>query len=127
MQYLVFLAQLVDVFHSLELWRVDPLLQGELSLKLATLYEARATLRSPHSLDGFDLLYDRALLLECKTQLERDVYCVEAAREGVYGVEGASLETLHSQFFLAQTRVNIKLASTIPPPCKCIPTHLVFC
>lgn len=109
----MFLAQLVDVFHSLELWRVDPVLQGELCLKLATLYEARATLRaSQTSLDGFVLQYDRALLLECQTQLKRDVCCVEAARE-----EGATkLDTLHSQFLMAQTRVNVKLASTIPTP-----------
>ncbi len=113
----MFLAQLVDVFHALELWRVDPVLQGELCLKLASLYEAKATLKIPfRQLKGFVLLYDRKLLLECLAQLERDVNCVEVARECVE--EGGNLGTLHTQFLMAITRVKVKLASTIPPPCK---------
>lgn len=115
---MVFLAQLVDVFHALELWRVDPILQGELCLKLASLYEAKATLKTTsRQLEGFVLLYDRKLLLECLAQLERDVRCVEVARECM---DGRNLETLHAQFLMAMTRVKVKLASTIPPPCKWI-------
>ena len=33
------------MFHALELWRIDPLLHGEVCLKLGCLYEAKAELR----------------------------------------------------------------------------------
>ena len=44
-QYVMILEQLLEVFHVLELWRVDPLLHGELGYKLACLQEARADLK----------------------------------------------------------------------------------
>ena len=116
----MFLAQLVEVFSTLELWRTDPLLNGELCLKLACLYEARAQLRATaHLMEGFPLLYDRSLLLECLSQLERDVVCVERARSQQCPDDlSTDLESLHAQFLVALTRVRVKLSTTIPPPSK---------
>lgn len=116
----MFLAQLVEVLATLELWRIDPLLHGELCLKLACLYEARAQLRATtHLMEGFPLLYDRSLLLECLSQLERDVVCVEQARtEQSLDDLTTDLESLHVHFLVALTRVRVKLSTTIPPPSK---------
>ena len=100
---------------------MDPLLHGELCLKLASLYEARAQLRaSSHLMQGFTLLYDRSLLLECLSELERDVRCVEEARsqQSLDEKITTDLESLHAQFLVALTRLRVKLATTIPPPSK---------
>ena len=50
LQYFSLLHQLVTIFHMLGVWQVDPLLHGEVSLKLECLREASADLR--HSKQG---------------------------------------------------------------------------
>ena len=112
---------------------MDAFLHGELHLKLACLYEAKAELRPARrninrgvKLDD-GLLYDREQLLECLKELELGIQCVEGARtrsleelnvkmegEG----EGEEIRVLHSEYVYAITRVKMKLISTIPPPRK---------
>ena len=50
LQYFSLLQQLATIFHMLGVWQVDPLLHGEVSLKLGCLREASADLR--HSKQG---------------------------------------------------------------------------
>ena len=143
-QYWQLLVQLVEVSQSLQLWQTDPLLHGELHLKLACLYEAKAEIRGHDRLGGdskpvsnvtlvdeggFFQLYDRKQLLECLSELELGMKCVQTARaemmeeecwatrgrKGV-GQEGAEIAVLHSEYMFSITRVKVKLASTIPPP-----------
>ena len=45
LQYLSLLQQVVTIFHMLGVWQVDPLLHGEVSLKLGCLREASTDLR----------------------------------------------------------------------------------
>ena len=143
-QYLQLLVQLVEVSQSLQLWQTDPLLHGELHLKLACLYEAKAEVRGHDSRlggskpvsnitlvggeGGFSQLYDRAQLLECLSELELGLKCVKMARAELMGEEarrrrrkgveqeGAEITVLHSEYMFSITRVKVKLASTIPPP-----------
>lgn len=130
-QYLRLLQLLVEVAHSLHLWQTDALLHGELCLKLACLYEAKADLRqdrhgskttSTVMLDeGLLLLYDRKQLLECLDELEQGLKCVQMARARVTEEsKGAERDTeigvLHAEYMYSVTRVKVKLASTIPPP-----------
>ena len=128
------LTQLVEVAHSLHLWQTDPLLHGELRLKLACLYEARAELKpkrpvtkatSAVKLDvDLHQMYDRQRLLECLYELSGGVECVGRARswrtEETTGERdgGKEMGVLHAEYMYAMTRVKIKLASTIPPPRK---------
>jgi hypothetical protein len=137
---------LVEVSQSLQLWQTDPLLHGELHLKLACLYEAKAEIKGHDSRlggsskpvsnitllaeGGFSQLYDRAQLLECLSELELGLKCVKMARAEMMeeaackatrrrkGVEqeGAEITVLHSEYMFSITRVKVKLASTIPPP-----------
>ena len=89
-QYLELLIQLVEVAHSLELWQTDAHLHGELRLKLACLYEAKAELRNEKRVsmatsvaaleEGLTQLYDRQQLLVCFQELELGLECVERAR-----------------------------------------------
>ena len=131
---------------SLQLWQTDPLLHGELHLKLACLYEAKAEVRGHDSRlggskpvsnimlvggeGGFSQFYDRAQLLKCLSELELGVKCVKMARAEMMGEEacragrrrkgveqeGAEITVLHSEYMFSITRVKVKLASTIPPP-----------
>ena len=125
---------------SLQLWQTDPLLHGELHLKLGCLYEAKAEVKGQNRQggggsktmsnvtlvgEGNFQLYDRKQLLECLSELEVGLQCVQMARaemmeeskKGV-GKEGAEIAVLHSEYMFSITRVKIKLASTIPPPRK---------
>ena len=143
-QYMVFLNQLVEVFHSLEVWRVDPFLLGELCIKLGCLHEAKAQLKHPNSMsctlvklptedESFILEFDRSQLLVCLAELERGLKCVELAkedntldarprsREGEGREVITELDVLHAELVYAITRVRLKLASTIPPPREYIP------
>ena len=96
-QYMQLLVQLVEVSQSLHLWQTDPLLHGELHLKLACLYEARAEIKGHNRRlggsssrpvsnitlveeGGFFQLYDRKQLLECLCELETGLKCVQMAR-----------------------------------------------
>ena len=133
-QYLELLIQLVEVAHSLELWQTDAHLHGELRLKLACLYEAKAELRNEKRVsmatsvaaleEGLTQPYDRQQLLVCLQELELGLECVERARaqtmeENRGGGEkdgGEEIRVLHSEYVYAITRVKVKLASTIPPP-----------
>lgn len=143
---MVFLDQLVEVFHSLEFWRVDPLLLGELCIKLGCLHEAKAQLKHPNSLsctlvklatddESFVLEFDRSQLLVCLAELERGLKCIELAKEdSALDVRPreekrrevvTELNVLHAELVYAVTRVRLKLASTIPPPCEYIPVIIV--
>ena len=74
----------------LRLWEVDALLHGELSLKLACLYEAKADRSSKHpppfssssssSPSSLGLLYDREGLLHCLAELEQGLKSLQLAR-----------------------------------------------
>ena len=143
MQYLQLLVRLVEVSQSLQLWQIDPLLHGELHLKLACLYEAKAEVKGHDKLGGgskpisnvtlvdeggFFQLYDRQRLLECLSELEQGLKCVQMARaemmeEGAggkgrkgVGQEEEGITVLHSEYMFSIARVKVKLASTIPPP-----------
>ena len=144
-QYLQLLIRLVEVSQSLRLWQTDPLLHGELHLKLACLYEAKAEIKGHDRLGGagsnvnaatsnlslgnesrgFFQLYDRQQLLECLSELEVGLKVVQLARaemmEEERGRKGAwqeveKLAVLHTEYMFTTTRVKVKLASTIPPP-----------
>lgn len=95
MQYLVILKDVVDVFDSLELWRVDAVLHGSVCLKLACLYEAKAELKPAtkpvtttitllslrEEMEGTaPVLYDRKQLLECLEVVERALSCISSSR-----------------------------------------------
>ena len=129
------LIQLVEVSQSLQLWRTDPLLHGELHLKLACLYEAKAEVKGRDRLgggskavsnntlvgEGFSQLYDRKQLLEWLNELEIGLQCVQMARaqmmdEGSRLKKEAEIIVLHSEYMFSIMRVKVKLASTIPPP-----------
>ena len=128
------LSELVAVSHCLELWRVDCLLHGELSLKLSCLLEAKADNQTPPpTLDGRPVTfvhYDRAQLLRCEEELEKVTAFVKMAREGGRGEgeEGGGggggiaeesttdLAILHAECEYALMRVRVKLASTNLPP-----------
>ena len=124
------LTQLVEIAHSLQLWQTDALLHGELHLKLAFLYEARAELRpvtkatSVVDLDDgrHHQIYDRQRLLECLCELKAGLECVGAARSREMEETrrerdgGKEMGVLHAEYMFAMTRVKVKLATTIPPP-----------
>ncbi len=128
-QYMQLLSELVAVADSLELWRVDCLLHGELSLKLCCLLEARAKKQeAPPILDFKPVTfvnYDRPQLLNCQQELEKVVAFVKASREGEV-LERASkgtvkesatdLAILHAECVYTLTRIRVKLASTNLPP-----------
>ena len=66
---------------------MDPILHGEVCLKLACLYEAMAEfsqgtkpVRSPSTEGSILVLYDRQQLLECLNVLEETVRCISYAR-----------------------------------------------
>ena len=125
---MLLLNQLVQVFHILEVWCIDPLLHGELTLKLSCLKEAKAELGHSRRMSRIDtlevsqfLLHDRSQLLQCLSELLLGLKCVQCAREDEYidksgAGEVSDLEMLHVEFVHAITRVKLKLASTIPPP-----------
>ena len=81
------LAQLVSICHKLELWRVDPLLHGDLMLKLCCLYEARAERKdqirpiAPLPEVAMFLFYTRSHLLQCKEECERALDCIKKSRK----------------------------------------------
>ena len=129
------LTELVAIAHTLELWRVDSLLHGELCLKLCCLLECQAENRGevPPTVDGklvTFLGYHRSQLLTCRRELESTLAFIKLAqqkegrrREGrVRGSEQedscSSLSLLHVECVYDLTRVQVKLASTIPPSGK---------
>lgn len=134
-QYLQLLIQLVEVADSLQLWQTDAFLHGELHLKLACLYEAKAErwkrrfTAKPSSTMSLEEglvspLYDRQQLLECLKELELGLECVQRARAQVVeerkrAETGEEIRVLHSEYVYAITRLKVKLASTIPPPREC--------
>lgn len=122
------LTELVAVSHMLELWRVDPLLHGEICLKLCCLLECQAENRgvAPPILDGrlvTFLGYHRSRLLGCRQELEEVLAFVQLARQKERRGEGesdledcsSSLALLHAECLYALTRIQVKLASTNPP------------
>lgn len=138
MQFSLLLSELVAVSHWLELWRVDTLLHGELCLKHCCILEAKAESRDPPgTVDGVPVTfmrYDRSQLLLCCQELERVDSFIKLAREremrggvggkeevdGAGAMEGEELSTdlaiLHAECVYALIRVQVKLASTNPPP-----------
>lgn len=136
-QFAQLLSELMEVSNWLELWRVDTLLHGELCLKHCCILEAKAENRDPPgTVDGKPITYldyNRSQLLHCQQELEKAESFIKLAREremrGGFGgkeeVAGAgaaagSLSTdiaiLHAECVYALTRVQVKLASTNPPP-----------
>jgi len=125
---------------ALSLWQVDPLLHGQIMLKLCCLYEARAEpqellLTDPNSLF---LLYDRSLLLKCEKECEKSLEYVKQSRQDRYfigyfcqrpssenggdkrceegeGLYRKQLEELDAELEFSLMRVRVKLATTIPP------------
>ena len=134
------MEQLVRIASVLDLWQVDPLLHGQLMLKLCCLYEARA---EPHEILSTDpnslfLSYNRSLLLKCEEECEKSLKCMKNSRQEWYFTgyfrrhplsvtgeerrgEGESLyrkqmEELNAEFEFTLMRIKVKLATTIPPP-----------
>ena len=119
------LKELVHISHSIELWRTDALLHGGLCLKLCCLHEAKAERRDTAAVEANFLFHDRSQLLHCQEELERGLRCIKLARErcDTAGSDGddvggpvTDLCLLHADFIYALTRVQVKLAGTIPPP-----------
>ena len=80
------LVHLVTISHRLELWRIDPLLHGELTLKLCCLYEAKAEsvdlpCASEPLPEATFLRYNRSHLLECKEECARALDFIKKARQ----------------------------------------------
>ena len=121
------LIELIFIFETLELWRLDPLLHGEMCLKLCCLQEAKADRSSPPDPLALFLSYDRCQLLACQAELEKSLHCLEIARQSISiggdtlqsestGGKTSDLMVLHAEFVYSLIRVQVKLASTIPPP-----------
>ena len=134
-QFMKLLSELVAVSHSLELWRMDCLLHGELCLKLCCLLEAKAEKQeAPPTLDGVAVTfmgYDRAELLSCEQELEKVIAFVKEVHEGgaeereEEGEEGilkdsmTDLAMFHAECVYTLTRIRVKLASTNLPASEC--------
>ena len=58
---------------------------------------------------------DRGLLLQTKSHLERGLGWVSLSRVEGEGVL-VGVELMHSELLYSLTRVNVKLADTLPPP-----------
>jgi len=127
----------VLIAHQLELWHVDLPLHAELCPKHCCLLEAKAKKTDlPGEVEGVPvtfLLYNRSQLLTCQEELEKTMEFVRLARERrVKGSEGAvegkslsenpdaDLAVIHAECLYALTRIQVKLASTNPPPSKII-------
>lgn len=134
------------VSHMLDLWRIDPLLHGELCLKMCCILECSAKnrkkagpLESAKLLDSVVatfLKYDRSKLLKCQQELQRALAFIQQARHreekygdaggGIGGRKGegeledpvSDLAVLHVECIFALTRIQVKLASTCPPKGK---------
>jgi hypothetical protein len=123
------LSLLHQLLTHLNTWSTDPLVVGEVTLKLIYILENRASLLKP-DLSGYDLSgvdknllrclsFDRSVLLEAARVAEVGLRGVDVARTLLHASDDSaarsSAELLHVELLSCSLRLKVKLCHTLPP------------